>query len=54
MAKSQELADFEQVVEKIVFDADELEHLKIAIKNFREERAFGDRGSTSKSDGIQP
>ena len=36
MAKSQELADFEQVVEKIVFDADELEHLKIAIKNFTE------------------
>ena len=36
MAKSQELANFEQVVEKIVFRKDELETLKIAIKNFTE------------------
>ena len=36
MAKSQELADFEQIVEKIIFNDDELEKLKIAIKNFTE------------------
>lgn len=34
MAKSQELADFEQIVEKIIFNDDELGQLKIAIKNF--------------------
>ncbi len=34
MEKSQELANFEQVIEKIVFREDELETLKIAIKNF--------------------
>jgi len=36
MAKSQELANFEQVVEKIIFNDDELEELKIAIRNFSE------------------
>ena len=36
MAKSQELANFEQVVEKIIFKDDELTELKIAIKNFTE------------------
>ncbi len=36
MAKSQELANFEQVVEKIIFNDDELETLKIAIRNFTE------------------
>lgn len=36
MAKSQELANFEQVVEKIIFNEDELEKLKIAIKKFTE------------------
>ena len=34
MAKSQVLTNFGQIVEKIVFDEDELEKLKIAIKNF--------------------
>jgi len=43
MAKSQELANFEQVVEKIIFNDDELEELKIAIKNFTE-------GKTSAKD----
>jgi hypothetical protein len=36
MEKSQELANFEQVVEKIIFNDDELEELKIAIRNFTE------------------
>ncbi len=36
MVKSQKLANFEQVVEKIIFNEDELEKLKIAIKNFTE------------------
>ena len=36
MVKSQELANFEQVVEKIIFNDDELKELKIAIKNFTE------------------
>ena len=36
MAKSQESEDFEQVVEKIVFDEEELEELKITIRNFAE------------------
>lgn len=36
MAKSQELANFEQVVEKIIFNDNELEELKIAIRNFTE------------------
>jgi len=36
MEKSQELANFEQVVEKIIFNDDELTELKIAIKNFTE------------------
>jgi len=36
MAKSQELANFEQVVEKIIFNEDELTELKIAIRNFTE------------------
>jgi len=36
MEKSQELANFEQVVEKIIFNEDELTELKIAIKNFTE------------------
>lgn len=36
MAKSQELANFEQVVEKIIFNDDELNVLKIAIRNFTE------------------
>ena len=36
MAKSQELANFRQMVEKIIFDDDELERLKITIKNFIE------------------
>jgi hypothetical protein len=34
MAKSQEVEDFEHVIEKIVFDEEELEELKIAIRNF--------------------
>jgi len=36
MAKSQELVHFEQVVEKIIFNDNELEELKIAIRNFTE------------------
>lgn len=36
MVKSQKLANLEQVVEKIIFNEDELEKLKIAIKNFTE------------------
>ena len=36
MEKSQELTNFEQVVEKIIFNDDELEELKIAIRNFTE------------------
>ena len=36
MVKSQEREDFEQVVEKIVFDEEELEELKITIRNFTE------------------
>ena len=36
MTKSQSLANFEQVVEKIIFNEEELETLKIAIKNFTE------------------
>jgi len=36
MAKSQELANFENMVEKIIFNEDELDTLKIAIKNFSE------------------
>ena len=36
MAKSQESEDFKQVVEKIVFDEEELEELKITIRNFTE------------------
>ncbi len=43
MAKSQSLANFEQVVEKIIFNEEELETLKIAIKNFTE-------GKTSAKD----
>ena len=41
MEKSQELANFEHVVEKIIFNNDELEELKIAIKNFTEGKASG-------------
>ena len=36
MAKSQEITDFENIIEKIIFKDDELEELKIAIKNFTE------------------
>ncbi|NVM16983.1 MAG: hypothetical protein HWN80_04655 [Candidatus Lokiarchaeota archaeon] len=36
MARSQENEDFEQVVEKIVFDEEELNELKITIRNFTE------------------
>jgi len=36
MAKSQELENFSHMVEKIIFDDNELERLKIAIKNFIE------------------
>ncbi len=38
MAKSQELANFEQMLEKIIFKDEELEELKIAIKNFTERK----------------
>ena len=41
MEKSQELANFEQVVEKIIFNDVELEELKIAIKNFTEGKTSG-------------
>ena len=34
MVNSRQSEDFEQVVEKIVFDEEELEELKIAIRNF--------------------
>jgi len=34
MTKTQEVEDFEQVIEKIVFDESELDEIKIAIKNF--------------------
>lgn len=34
MAKTREVEDFEQVVEKIVFDESELDEIKIAIRNF--------------------
>jgi len=34
MAKSQDLEDFGQIIEKIIFEENELEELKIAIKNF--------------------
>jgi len=36
MAKSQDLEDFGQIIEKIIFEENELEELKIAIKNFTE------------------
>ena len=36
MVNSQKNEDYEQVVEKIVFDEEELEELKIAIRNFIE------------------
>jgi len=36
MEKSQELVDFEHIVEKIIFKENELKELKIAIKNFTE------------------
>lgn len=36
MAKSQDLEDFGQIIEKIIFEKNELEELKIAIKNFTE------------------
>ncbi|MBY9012866.1 MAG: hypothetical protein KGD70_10875 [Candidatus Lokiarchaeota archaeon] len=36
MGKRQQSEDFEQIVEKIVFDEEELEELKIAIRNFTE------------------
>lgn len=36
VAKSQELVNFENMMEKIVFDEAELKELKIAIKNFTE------------------
>ena len=36
MVKSQEIEDFKQVVEKIIFDEEELEELKITIRNFTE------------------
>ena len=41
MEKNQELANFEHVVEKIIFNDDELEELKIAIKNFTEGKTSG-------------
>ncbi len=41
MERSQELANFEQVVEKIIFNDDELEELKIAIRNFTEGKISG-------------
>jgi len=34
MAKSQKIEDFNLVLEKIIFDEDELDELKIAIRNF--------------------
>ena len=34
MTKTQEVEDFEQVIEKIVFDDSELDEIKIAIRNF--------------------
>lgn len=43
MAKSQELANFENMVEKIIFNNNELEKLKISIKNFAD-------GKTSAKD----
>ena len=36
MEKSQEIANFENIIEKIIFEYEELEELKIAIKNFSE------------------
>lgn len=36
MVKSQENKDFEQVIEKIVFDEEELEELKVTIRKFVE------------------
>lgn len=36
MTESQELQHIEQLIEKIIFDENELERLKIAIKNFTE------------------
>jgi len=36
MAKSQDLEDFGQIIEQIIFEKNELEELKIAIKNFTE------------------
>lgn len=36
MVKSQESEDYAQVIEKIVFDEEELEELKITIRNFTE------------------
>jgi len=41
MENSQELANFEHVVEKIIFNDDELEELKIAINNFSEGKTSG-------------
>jgi hypothetical protein len=34
MTKTREVEDFEQVIEKIVFDESELDEIKIAIRNF--------------------
>jgi len=34
MTKTREIEDFEQVIEKIVFDESELNEIKIAIRNF--------------------
>jgi len=36
MTKTQEVEDFEQVIEKIVFNESELDEIKIAIRNFSE------------------
>ena len=41
MEMSQELSNFEQVVEKIIFNEDELEELKIAISKFTEGKISG-------------
>jgi len=37
MTKTREIEDFEQVIEKIVFDESELDEIKIAIRNFSRE-----------------
>ena len=46
MAKSQDIEDFEHVLEKIIFDEDELTELKSVVGEFKRERTW--------NSGFQP